>query len=152
MAAMITSLATGLVRAEGNVNIRQKQQVDRAGLPINFCPSTSPYTGMTESRALRTGTTRDDAARATPRQKASEELLREEDGALRKTGPFGQDSTATIVSPIDIERLQMIKVILDIRDLYEPTSLIGRDLARTHGHVMDMVEAGLQGESRFDGS
>ena len=38
----------------------------------------------------------------------------------------------------------MIDVILDIREMYELDSLIGRDLARTHDHLMDMIDADFQ--------
>ena len=73
MAAVITLLATGQAGAQGvkigdnsnfeksNVGIQHKKQLHRAGRPINFSPSTSPYTTIGEGCALRTGSYKDAA-------------------------------------------------------------------------------------------
>ena len=73
MAAVITLLATGQASAQGvkignnanfeksNVGIQHKKQLHRAGRPINFSPSTSPYTTIGEGWALRTGSYKDAA-------------------------------------------------------------------------------------------
>jgi hypothetical protein len=150
LAAMITSLATGQAYAQGKVDIRQKKQVDRAGLPITIRQSASKdaASGLTRqvapARALRVEKLKDDGAKVITRQQASVDHVRNQDGGLRKTDSLGQDSASTIVSQEDIERLRMIEAILDIRELYELDSLIGRDLANTHGDVMNMIDAALQ--------
>ncbi|GIS59863.1 MAG: hypothetical protein CM1200mP2_20880 [Planctomycetaceae bacterium] len=60
------------------------------------------------------------------------------------TGSLRQDSASTIISQIDIERLRMTDSILDIMEMYELDSLIGRDLANTHDYLTDMMDAAFQ--------
>ncbi|MFP6703580.1 MAG: hypothetical protein VB861_17665 [Planctomycetaceae bacterium] len=156
MAAVITLLATGQASAQGvknginanfvksKVGIRHKKQLHRAVRPITIRQSASKNaaSGLTRqvarARALRPGRYKDSAGNT------STAFPRKEDGVLWETDRLGQDSARTTISQVDIERLRTIEAILDIRELYELDSLIGRDLASTQGQVMDMIDAALQ--------
>ena len=147
---MITSLASGQALAESQVDVRLKKRVARAvaATAIRQSASGDDASGLTRqltpAKVLRAGKTRDDRSQPTIRQQASVDHVRDRGGGLRKTGPLGRGSASSFISQIDIERLRRIDVILDIRELYELDSLIGRDHANTHDHLMDMIDAALQ--------
>ena len=149
LAAMITSLAGGQALAESKVDVRLKKRAARpvaaAAIRQSASRDASGLTRqLTPAKVLRDGKLRDDRPKPTTRQKASVDHARDQVGGLREIGPLGQDSASTIISQTDIDRLRMIEKILDIRELFELHSLIGRDLAHTHDHLMDMMDAAFQ--------
>ena len=149
LAAMITSLAGGQALAESKVDVRLKKRAARPVAAAAIRQSASRDASglarqLTPAKVLRDGKLRDDRPKPTTRQKASIDHARDQVGGLREIGPLGQDSASTIISQTDIDRLRMIETILDIRELFELHSLIGRDLAHTHDHLMDMMDAAFQ--------
>ena len=149
LAAMITSLAGGQALAESKVDVRLKKRAARPVAAAAIRQSASRDASglarqLTPAKVLRDGKLRDDRPKPTTRQKASVDHARDQVGGLREIGPLGQDSASTIISQTDIDRLRMIEKILDIRELFELHSLIGRDLAHTHDHLMDMMDAAFQ--------
>jgi hypothetical protein len=150
LAAMITSLAGGQALAESKVDVRLKK---RAARPVAAAATrqsasrdaaSSLTRQLTPAKVLRDGKLRYDRPKPTTRQKASVDHARDQVGGLREIGPLGQDSDNAIISQTDIDRLRMIEKILDIRELFELHSLIGRDLAHTHDFLMNMIEAAIQ--------
>jgi len=149
LATMITSLAGGQALAESKVDVRLKKRVARpvaaAAIRQSASRGASGLTRqLTPTKVLRDGKSRDDRPTPTTRQKASVVGARGQVSGLRPTGSLRQDSASTIISQIDIERLRMTDAILDIREMYELDSLIGRDLAHTHDYLMDMIDAAFQ--------
>ncbi|MBO52105.1 MAG: hypothetical protein CMJ69_15170 [Planctomycetaceae bacterium] len=98
---------------------------------------------MTPTKVLRDGKFRDDRPTPTARQKVSVDHARDQVDGLREIGPLGQDSDNATISQ-NIHRLRMMEKILEIRELFELDSLIGRDLAHTHDYLMDMTDAAFQ--------
>ncbi|HAB12501.1 MAG TPA: hypothetical protein DCE47_12510 [Planctomycetaceae bacterium] len=150
LAAMITSLASGQALAESKVDVRLTKRIGRPVVmtAIRKSASRNAASGLARQLApakqLRPATIRDDRAKPTVRQQASVVQIRDRDSGLQKIGPLGQGSSSATISQFDIERLQMIETILDIRELYELDSLIGRDLANTHDFLMGMIDAAIQ--------
>ena len=148
LATMITSLAGGQALAESKVDVRLKKRVARPVAAAAIRQSASRDASgrtrqLTPTKVLRDGKPRDDRPTPTARQKVSVDHARDQVGGLREIGPLGQDSDNAIISQ-NIDRLRMIEKILDIRELLELDSLIGRDLAHTHDFLMNMIDAAIQ--------
>ena len=148
LATMITSLAGGQALAESKVDVRLKKRVARpvaaAAIRQSAPRDASGRTRqLTPTKVLRDGKPRDDRPTPTARQKVSVDHARDQVGGLREIGPLGQDPDNAIISQ-NIDRLRMIEKILDIRELLELDSLIGRDLAHTHDFLMNMIDAAIQ--------